>query len=159
MPLKDDVLAGLKAIDHPNAAQPLTLDARGGCVVTVPIPASVAKLNQNELQVQVQMSRTGRQFSLRTPLARFASAPERALLENLLHRQFYADQSAGIAFAVSPTDDALVATYHWIMGSIATKDFVSLFTKFTTGVLDLLGDIATLARNEHGVEAVHPKAD
>jgi hypothetical protein len=158
MSLKDDLLAGLKAIDHPSAARPLTLDARGSCVVSVPIPASVARLTEGKLQVQVQMSRTGRQFSLRTPLARFTAAPDRALLENLLHRQYYPEQTTGIGLAVSPADDVLVATYHWMLDAIATKDFVSLFTKFSTGVLDLLGEIATLGRNEPGVEPVHPKA-
>ena len=158
MSLRDDVLAGLAAIDAPNAKTPLTLDAQGRCVVTVPMPKEVATLADGRLLVEVRMSRTGRAFSLRSALAKLAETPDSALLEALLQRCYYPDQSSGLGFALSAEDDSLVAVYHWILDGIAPAQFSSLFARFSTGMLGLAREIATMARRDSSLAPVHPEA-
>jgi hypothetical protein len=157
MPLRDDVLAGLAAIDAPNARTPLTLDDKGRCVVTVPMPRQVAALTDGKLLVEVRMSRTGRAFSLHAPLAKLRETPDTALLETLLQRHYYPDQVSGLGFALSAEDDSVVAMYHWILDGITSAQFSSLFAKFSTGVLVLLREIASMARRDSSLEPVHPQ--
>jgi hypothetical protein len=156
MPLRDDVLAGLAAIDAPDARSPLALDDTGRCVVTVPMPRQVAALSEGRLLVEVRMSRTGRAFSLRSALAKLRETPDSALLENLLQRHYHPDQVSGLAFALSAEDDAVVAVYHWILDSITPAQFSSLFARFSTGTLALLREIAAMARRDSSLEPVHP---
>lgn len=158
MPLRDDVLAGLAAIDAPDARAPLTLDDKGRCLVTVPIPRQVAALDDSQLLVEVRMSRTGRAFSLRTALAKLREIPDSALLEALLQRNYHPDQSSGLGFALSAEDDTVVAAYHWILDSITAAQFSALFARFSTGTLPLLREIANMARRDSSLEPVHPDA-
>lgn len=158
MPLRDDVLAGLAAIDAPDAASPLVLDDKGRCVVTVPIPEQVAALGDGRLLVEVRMSRTGRAFSLRSALAKLRETPDSALLEALLQRHYHPDPVSGLAFALSAEDDAVVAVYHWILDAITPAQFSSLFAKFSTGTLTLVREIAAMARRDSSLEPVHPDA-
>lgn len=157
MSLKANIDAGLAAISPPNAP-PFALDAKGAAVIPVPIPPALAQLTDGKLLVKVQVSRTGEHFSLYTALGRFKSAADNATLEALLQRNYYPDQTAGTTLAISPADDALVATYHWMLDSITPGDFTVLFTKFSSGVLDLLGAVVTMARTEPALEPAHPKA-
>lgn len=157
MSLREDVLAGLAAIDAPNAKTPLTLDARGRCEVIVPVPKQVAALTDERLLVEVRMSRTGRFFSLRSPLAKLRETPDAALLEALLQRQYHPDPVSGLGFALSPEDDVLVASHHWLLDSISPEQFASLFTKFSTGMFVVLREVAGMARRDASLEPVHPK--
>ncbi|ACY19096.1 type III secretion system chaperone [Haliangium ochraceum] len=158
MSLRDDVDAGLAAIDAPGASKRLALNERGTCEVTVPIPKQAATLTDERLMVYVRMSRTGRRFSLRTPLAKMRETPDSELLENLLQRVYYPDQLSGLSVAMSPEDDALVAYYHWILDSITPEQFKALFTKFATGSLIVVREVAGMARQQPAIEPVHPKA-
>lgn len=158
MSLRDDVIAGLAAIDAPGARTPLALDDKGRCVVTVPIPKQVAALEDGTLLVEVRMARTGRAFSLRTALAKLREAPDAALLESLLQRGYHPDQVSGIGFALGAEDDSVVAVYHWILDGITPAQFSSLFAKFSTGALTLVREIASMARRDSSLEPVHPDA-
>ncbi|WP_428262392.1 hypothetical protein [Haliangium sp.] len=158
MSLRDDVEAGLREIDAPGSKAPLVLNPRGACVVTVPVPPQVAQLTDGAMLVQVQMGRTGRYFSLRSALAKLKETPDVALLEHLLVQQYYPDPIGGLGFAISAEDDALVATYHWIIDGIDPNSFAKLFSSFSTAMFDVLAEIAKMARRDSSLEPVHPKA-
>jgi hypothetical protein len=156
MPLRDDVIAGLAAIDAPNASTPLALDDKDRCLVTVPMPRQVAALSDGQLLVEVRISRTGRAFSLRAALAKLRETPDSALLEALLQRHYHPDPVSGLTFALSAEDDAVVAVYHWILDGITPAQFSALFARFSTGTLTLLREIAAMARRDSSLEPVHP---
>lgn len=153
MSLKDDVNAGLKAISINN---PFTLNGSGECLVYVPIPASIAHLTQAKLAVKVQMSRSGKMFSLYTPLANIKQTLNNAFLETLLQQQYYADRTSGLGFTLHTEGNTLMATYHWILEHISAEDFVALFTQFTVSSLNILREVTVMAHKESALVLIHP---
>jgi hypothetical protein len=157
MSLRDDVQAGLAAVAAPGGA-PLALDGSGSCAVPVPMPPQVARLRDSQLVVTVQVARTGRYVSLRTPLAQFASPPQMALYETLLQRQYYPDLCAGMALALSTDDNTLCAVYHWSLDAIAPEQFAALFTRYAMGAIEMVRMIGAMAQRERALVPVHGDA-
>lgn len=155
MSLRKDINAGLKAISSPNATTALVLDKSGGCMVSVPIPLTVADLVDSNLMIKVQLSRTERLFSLLSPLATLNGTPSQAFLETLFNRQFYADQVSGATLAINAEQETLIAVYHWMLDSITPAEFVSLFQKFALAVLDLIEEVGLMSKRERQVKPIH----
>jgi hypothetical protein len=144
MSLKEDINAGLVAISSPNKPPELVLDNSGCCTILVPLPASVVSLVDGQLIVQVKLSRTGRFFTLLSPIGAIQEKLNREFFKALFYRQFYADQVSGVSIAINAENDTLVAVYHWMLESISPQDFSSLFQGFVTATLDLLGEISNM---------------
>jgi len=145
MSLIEDINAGLAALSEPNRPDKLVLDGSGRCNIKVFLPASVVKLKDSNLMIQVQISRTGRFFSLLSPIGVLKGNPSREFFAALFYRQFYADQVSGASLAINAEDHVVVAVYHWILESITPNDFSSLFQGFVAATLDLLREVRDLA--------------
>ena len=155
MPLKEDVNAALEAMSRPDASSKLTLDDAGRCTVPVPMPPEIAELTGGALMINVEMSGTGRYFTLSSPIATVDLKTGSEFLRALLYRQFYADQVSGASFAIGGREDILVSVYHWALDSVSPDDFAELFKGFISASLDLIDEVGNMARRERRVKPLH----
>jgi hypothetical protein len=156
MSLREELNSAIAALDasyEPKAQ----LDAAGRYAVLLPLPSAVIELREGRLPIEVALSKTGNYFSLLSPLAVIDDQATRGFCEALLHRQFYADQVAGISFAINVLndDDILMAVYHWMLPSISADQFAALFKRFVTAVIEAIGELNTMARQSPGVTPFH----
>ncbi|HEY9649182.1 MAG TPA: type III secretion system chaperone, partial [Coleofasciculaceae cyanobacterium] len=108
MSLKEDINTGLAAISSPNKSQELVLDDTGCCTIIVPLPASVVRLVDGQLVVQVKLSQTGRFFTFLSPIGAIQEKLGKEFFKALFYRQFYAEQVSGVSFAINAENDTLV---------------------------------------------------
>lgn len=155
MPLKEDVNAALEAMSRPDASSKLKLDDAGRCTIPVPMPPDIADLTDGALMINVEVSGTGRYFTLSSPIATIDQKTGGEFLRALLNRQFYADQVSGASFAIGGREDVLVSVYHWALDSISPDDFTALFKGFITASLDLIDEVGSMARKERRVKPLH----
>lgn len=154
MALKDDLNAALAALN--GKTQPL--DENGWSQVIVPVPAALAKLTNEQLIIEVVLARTGKYFTLLTPLAVLKERPAAAFLEALLYRQFSADQvkAAGFGLSAGGDHDRLVALSHWPLAEITPPQFSRLFQNFVAASLGLIKEVNDMARREPALVLIHP---
>ena len=155
MTLEEDVNAALESMSRLNASSTLALDDAGRCTIPVPMPPEIADLADGALVINVEMSGTGRYFTLSSPLATIDENTGADFLRALLYRQFYADQVSGAGFAIGGREDVLVAVHHWALDKISTDEFSALFKGFISASLDLIDEVNNMARKERRVAPLH----
>lgn len=159
MTLRQDIHAGLNELSQADASTSLVLDDERRCIIPVPIPPTVMALQDNQLVIEVVLSKTERFFSLLTPLAVIDGHLSQVCLESLFYRQFYADQvtASSFALAVANDDDILAGVYHWMLDTITPAQFRQLFQKFILAIFDLIGEVHDLAQQEPNLHPVHQR--
>ena len=155
MPLREDVNGALEAMSTPNAPSKLALDDTGRCAITIPFPGDITQLAEGVLRVAVEISKTGRFFTLSTPIAAVDQNTGSEFFRALLYRQFYADQVSGASFAIGGSEDVLVAVNHWALDSITTDQFAELFKGFVSASLDLIDEVGEMVQRERRVKPIH----
>lgn len=157
MSLHEDLNKALAELSQAPNLPDLTLDESGFCRIAVPIPPALIKLREGELLLDLQISATGKFFSLLTPLAILESQPDAAFFEALLYRQFYADQVSGASFALSPSNDndILVAITHWLFDAITPESFKKLYQKFMAASFNLIDEVNEMAAKTAVVHPIH----
>ncbi len=162
MDLRAVVEAGLEQLSKSQAPEPFVLDARGVCVVPVPLPPSVVKLQDQRLLVRVEVADSGAAVSFSTPLAVMKGAAGKEFYRALFYRQRHAGQVSGLSLALQPEDgrqELLLGIYHWLPTSPTPEAFVALFKRFTTGVFVLIEELKEMARRERAVQPLHQGRD
>ena len=157
MSLKDDVNAGLAELSKAPNLPDMKLDNSGFCRITVPIPPALIKLREGELLIDLQISASGKFFSMLTPVAVLESQPDASFFEALLYRQFYADQVSGASLALSPSNDndILVAIMHWTFDGISPEVFKKFYQKFIAASFNLIDEVNEMAAKTAVVHPVH----
>ena len=155
MSLREDIIAALDTMSRPDASSKLTLDDAGRCTIPISIPADIAELADGALTINVELSGTGRYFTLSSPIATLDQKTSSGFLRALLYRQFYADQVSGAGFAIGGREDVLVAVYHWALDAIYPDEFTALFKGFISATLDLIDEVGNMARREKRVKPLH----
>lgn len=157
MPLQEDVNLALVELSRAPNLPDLKLDDSGFCRIPVPMPATLIKLRDGQLLIDVQVSPTGKFFSMLTPVAVFQDRPGADFFEALLYRQFYADQVSGAGFALSPANDndMLVAIVHWMFDAITPETFKKLYQLFIAASFQLIDEVYEMAAQTTNVFALH----
>lgn len=157
MTLKDDLNQALAVMTR-SRETPLSLDEKGWSQLILPMPPGKANLSNQQLIVEVVLSKTGNYFTLLTPLAVLVNRPGVEFLEALLYRQFSADQVDGICFglAAGGERDRLVALCHWVLPAVTPDQFSGLFQNFVKAALALISEVKDMARREPALVLVHP---
>lgn len=155
MTLKDDLNQALAVMTR-SRETPLSLDENGWSQLILPMPGR-DNLSNQQLIVEVVLSKTAKYFTLLTPLAVLNNQPGAEFLQALLYRQFSADQVDGAAFGLGAGGerDRLVALCHWALPAITPDQFSDLFQNFVKAALALIDEVKDMARREPALVLVH----
>ncbi len=155
MTLKDDLNQALAVMTR-SRETPLSLDENGWSQLILPMPGR-DNLSNQQLIVEVVLSKTAKYFTLLTPLAVLNNQPGAEFLQALLYRQFSADQVDGAAFGLGAGGerDRLVALCHWALPAITPDQFSALFQNFVKAALALIDEVKDMARREPALVLVH----
>lgn len=156
MALKDDIFNGLAALPRTYSINN-DLDDNGWALITLPAPNAPHPLHEDELTIQVRIASNGDYFSLYSPLAILKSSGDSALLEHLLRRNFYAEQTDGLTFAINDVQetDVVQAVYHWTTSTITPDQFTTLLEHVVKAVFTLLDEIDALAAKSKSLDPIN----
>ncbi len=157
MALREDLNAALAALNPSPEAPKVELDESGRAVIPVPMPPTVIKLAEGQLPVEVSLAKTGAFFTLSSPIAVLKGTASRDFYEALLQRQFYADQVSAASFGIALVgdQDVVLSLYHWMLDSITSEEFTSLFKHFISATFDLIEEVNDMAKRERKVKPIH----
>lgn len=156
MPLKEDLYAALKALPRHYSIQN-ELEQNDRVLLLLPYPNAPHPLHKDELSIQIRLASSGRFFTLYSPLAIFSAQPETNILEHLLRRAFYADQTGGAGLAIMQVNDteSVTAVYHWLLDSISPEVFQNLLDHFIAATFTLMNEIDAIANRSDAIQAVN----
>jgi len=154
MSLRTDVTEGLKQLRDGARRGGVALDGEGRCSVPLAAPALGDGKEPMVLTIDVQVASTDEHFTISSLLAGVPAEPAAPFLFALLNRQFYANQTDGMSYALNAERNTLLLVYHWVLPRISPEQFASLFEEFALAVLRQLGEIAGLSRLDPGVKAI-----
>lgn len=155
--LKDDLYTALSALARGRYSIDNKLDDKGWVLLLMPYPDAPHPLHKDELSIQIQISTTGRYFTLYSPLAILKERLQESTGEHILRRHFYADQVDGASLAIQDVydKDVLTAIYHWGLGSINPEQFAILLERFTDGVFTLMKEIDIIADKDSTIDPIN----
>lgn len=156
MPIKDDLYSALKALPRRYSIQN-ELEKNGWALILMPYPTAPHNLHKDELSIQIRVASSGRFFTLYSPLAIFTAPTENNVLEHLLQRNFYADQTGGATLAITQINDidTLMAVYHWLFDTISPEMFQSMLDNFIKACFTLMTEIDSIAAKSKAIQPVN----
>jgi len=156
MPIKDDLYTALKALPRRYSIQN-ELEENGWVLILMPYPNAPHPLHKDELSIQIRVASSGRFFTLYSPLAIFTRQPRTSILDHLLRRAFYADQTGGAGLAIMQVNDTdtVTAVYHWLFDNISPEQFQNLLDNFIAATFTLMKEIDSIAEKSDAIEVVN----
>lgn len=157
MTLKDDVNKALAELTR-SRETPLTLNEQGWGQIVLPMPPGVTGQSNQQLTIEVVLSKTGNYFTLLTALAVLNGKPNVDFFQALLYRQFSASQVERVSFGLSAAGerDRLVALCHWPLSAITPDQFSALFQNFVKAAMTLIREVKDMARREPTLVLIYP---
>jgi len=156
MSIQDDVYNGLKALPRIYSITN-ELDSRGWVLIQMPMPSAPHALHDDELTVQLQIDESESYFTLYSPLAILKDGDKGSIYEHFMRRNFYAEQTDGLSFAINQVQDSdvLQAVYHWIRDSISPEDFKTLVETMMKGLFTMMDEVDTVASKSDLIEPIN----
>ncbi|GEM_PF-3462875 len=156
MSIKTDVYNGLKTLPRIYSITN-ELDSRSWVLIQMPFPTAPHALHDDELTVQLRIDESESYFTLYSPLAILKEGDKSTIYEHMLHRNFYAEQTDALAFAINQVqgNDVLQAVYHWMQDSIDPEQFKSLIERMMQGLFTMMDEVDNVASKSDVIDPIN----
>lgn len=156
MSLKQDVYNGLKALPRTYSITN-ELESQGWALIQMPYPNASHALHDDELTVQVRIDSSESYFTLYSPLAILKEGDKGSIYEHVLRRNFYAEQTDALSYAINDVqdNDVLQAVYHWMSDSINADKFKSLLEVMMKNIFTLIDEVDNIASKSDLIDPIN----
>lgn len=158
MALREDLNAVLAGFGPEIRYEIPPVNDEGMSRFVVKVPPELTVLHDHQLVVDVRLAETDDAFTLSSPVAALEQTPDAGFFEALMRLQAEDSTMGRIGLALYDTGDydVIQAQVHWVLETIDGDQFRALYRAFFMGIVNLIDEVADMARQTRRVVPIHP---